>query len=100
MRDTVSPNQQEVIAVKTYCDKPSLSFAFPRGVDVDGRVERDVATGVARLKILVDSWLFTRNSSESIESDRDLNARTSVTKEGRIKQGRLCFLHRRCSSKD
>ena len=70
LRDAVSPNQQEVIAVKTHwdCDKPSLSFEFPGGVDADGRVERDGATGVACLTILVDSWLFTRNSSESIET--------------------------------
>ena len=54
------------MTVKTHrdCDKPALSFALEAG-GVKGRVEGDRATGAA---ILVDSWLFTRDSSESIEA--------------------------------
>lgn len=64
LRETVSQNQQEVMAVKTHwdCDKPVLSFALVEvGVGVNGRVERDGATAAATI-LPVDSCLFTRDS--------------------------------------
>ena len=69
--DAVSRNQQEVMAVKTHwdCDKPVLSFALAEGgVRVNSRLKRDRATAATRLMILVDSWLFTRDTSEGIET--------------------------------
>ena len=65
LRDTVSRNQEEVMAVKTHwdCDKPVLSFALAEGgVGVNGRVKRDRAAAATWLTILVDSCLFTRES--------------------------------------
>ena len=60
------------MAVKTHwgCDKPALSFALAEGGGVNGRVERSGATGAAWLTILpvVDSCLFTSDSSEGIEA--------------------------------
>ena len=60
------------MAVKTHwdCDKPALSFALAEGGDVGG-VERDGTTSAAWLTILpvVDSFLFTPDSSEGIDLD-------------------------------
>jgi hypothetical protein len=58
LRDAVSPNQQEVMAAKTHCDKPALSesFALAEG------------GGAAWFTILVDSCILTPDSSEGIDS--------------------------------
>ena len=53
-RDAVSPNHQEVTAVKTHwdCDKQALSFALAEeDGGVNGHVERDGAIGIGRFML-------------------------------------------------
>ena len=103
-RGAVSPNQQEVMAVKTHwdCDKPALSFALAEGGEVGG-VERDGATGAsaAWLTILpvVDSFLFTPDFSEGIDLDGYNIVESDLEREGAgIFVQTLSYLLYKCGS--
>lgn len=64
LRDAVSSNHQEVMAVKTHWDRDKSAFSFALsevGGGVNGRVKRDGATNAAWL---IDSCLFTPEFSE------------------------------------